>query len=213
MVATTVYIMWVSFYTFILCYFFFISVVKYYDQDNLQKEKFIWGLWFRKVRVYNDRDCLTTDSRHNSWSWNLRAEGSYLKPQASRESRLHIAHDFETSNLTTSGIHPPARLAQLIYYIGASNRFFLTTSCPGPSFLYDFSSSEVRILMCPVILSCCTWVFKICSRIRPYHKIPSLSPFISLKPLMHLFHIPNNIYHWLIFTSLLPSLGSTPLYI
>lgn len=41
MVATTVYNVSL-FYTLILCYiFFFISVVKYYDQDNSEKEELV----------------------------------------------------------------------------------------------------------------------------------------------------------------------------
>lgn len=53
------------------------------------------GVLGSRVRLYNDMNSMTADGRHESRSWKLRPEASYLKAlTGSRKSNLNMVQDF-----------------------------------------------------------------------------------------------------------------------
>lgn len=75
----------------------------YYDKTLwprlLIKERVIWGLEVRGVRVHKDVDNMTTDGRHGGWSWKLRAEPlSYWATIREQREQIRVVQVFKLVN-------------------------------------------------------------------------------------------------------------------
>lgn len=76
--------------------YFFIAVIKHYDQGALQKEGFALCLWRSQVWATSaSQGQGVAGGRYGRWIWKLRVESSHLEPQTeSRENKLRTACGF-----------------------------------------------------------------------------------------------------------------------